>query len=131
MCASVSLAPSPRHTNIVPGVSSTKQSPAESELAFSATWTARVSSSSKPRTWKSETPSVSYESLSALFLKPLALPPEWMTILPRKSRMKWVGSLPITTRTCVAAPPSMSSILVVCSAAAPFSSCDDWAPSQK
>ena len=62
---------------------------------------------------------LSYVSSAALFLKPEALPPEWMTILPLKRRMKWVGSLPITTRTCVAAPPSMSSILVVCSAAAP------------
>ena len=38
-----------------------------------------------PLTWKRHTPSVSYESPSVEFLKPDAIPPEWMTRRPLKS----------------------------------------------
>mmetsp|Transcript_57921 Transcript_57921/g.129137 ORF Transcript_57921/g.129137 Transcript_57921/m.129137 type:complete len:256 (-) Transcript_57921:1317-2084(-) len=129
--SSASLAPLPCQTNMLPGVSSTKQSPELSDAATSSTCTARVSSAELPLIWKKETPSVSYESPSDLLAKPDALPPERMTILPLNSLTKWEGSLPITTRTCVAAPPTSSSMRVAMRADAPFSSAEDWDPCQK
>ena len=127
---SLSLAPSPFHTYMISGVSSTKQSPLLSDGAVSGTCTARVSYSSVPRTWKREIPSMSYESASCRLRKLDALPPERTIILPLNKPMKCNGSLPMTTRTWVAAPPSSSSICLVRSAAAPFSSLDEPRPSQ-
>ena len=43
-------------------------------------------------------------SSAALFLKPEALPPLWITILPPNSATMWSGSLPCSTRTCTGRP---------------------------
>jgi len=62
VCATLtspSLANSPSHSCVLPGVSSTKQSPLLSDAHFSSTCAALVFISSVPLIWKSEVPSVS------------------------------------------------------------------------
>ena len=56
---SSSLAPLPYHTHILPGVSRMNASPELSIFALSSTCTERVLAAEVPRTWNSDTPSLS------------------------------------------------------------------------
>mmetsp|Transcript_3673 Transcript_3673/g.9542 ORF Transcript_3673/g.9542 Transcript_3673/m.9542 type:complete len:273 (+) Transcript_3673:957-1775(+) len=131
-------APSPCHTSTASGRSSTNESPELSEAASASTWTAYVDSFEYPFTWKSSVPPPAPAGLGdgaasspRAEVKPERWPPLRTTSRRWKMRRKCSVSLPCSSRTCVALPPSDASSSDARIADAPRSSCDDCAPCQK